>query len=59
MHSRFAKILLFVAVSMIYGTVMPLLYPITLLALFIYYTLDRLLVFYFYREPPTFDESLT
>lgn len=57
--ARYSTILLFLCISLIYGSVMPLLYPISLLAMFVLFTLDRCLVCYFYREPPSVDERLT
>ena len=42
-----------------YGTGMPLLYFYAFLAYVILYVNERLLVCYYYREPPTFDEKMT
>ena len=42
-----------------YGTGMPLLYFYAFLAYVILYLNERLLVCYYYREPPTFDEKMT
>jgi len=58
-HYRFSTIMLHVAISFVYGAAMPLLYPIACLALLVLYINERLLVCYYYREPPAFDESLT
>ena len=38
---------------------MPYLYFCALLAFVILYINERLLVCYYYREPPTFDEEMT
>ncbi len=38
---------------------MPLLYPISAVTLFIFYVRDRIMLFYGYKIPPSFDESMT
>ena len=50
---------LMVFICLIFGPAMPLLYFISLFALAIQYTTDRLLLTYFYRIPPKFSEKLT
>lgn len=42
-----------------YGTGMPMLYFFAFLSYVILYINERLLVCYYYREPPTFDEKMT
>jgi len=42
-----------------YGTAMPYLYFCALLAFVILYINERLLVCYYYQEPPAFDEKMT
>lgn len=58
-HYRYSSILLHVGISFVYGAAMPLLYPIAFLAYLILHVNERLLVCYYYREPPAFDEKLT
>lgn len=58
-HFRYSAILLQVGVSFLYGAAMPLLYPIAGLAFFVLYIWEHLLVCYYYREPPAFDETMT
>jgi hypothetical protein len=41
-----------------FGAGIPILFPIALLSLFVFYVFERLLVAYSYREPPLFDQSL-
>lgn len=48
-----------VFVTMMYGTALPILYPIALMGLCILYTVERCLVFYYYKQPPTFDQKMT
>jgi hypothetical protein len=42
-----------------YGTALPILYPIALFAFALLFVLERCLVFYYYKQPPVFDEKLT
>lgn len=58
-HYRYAAILLQIAVAFSYGCAMPPLYLIACLAFVILYINERLLVCYYYREPPAFDEKMT
>jgi hypothetical protein len=58
-HYRYSSILLLVSVSLLYGGAMPLLYPISALGFLVLHIQERLLVCYYYREPPSFDEKLT
>ena len=46
-------------VCLMFGTALPILYPLALLQYLMLYVTERLLVFYFYRQPPSFDEKLT
>lgn len=52
-------ILLQIGVAFCYGCTMPPLYAIACLAFVILYINERLLVCYYYREPPAFDEKMT
>ena len=58
-HYRYAMILLQIGVAFCYGCTMPPLYAIACLAFVILYINERLLVCYYYREPPAFDEKMT
>lgn len=58
-HYRYATILLQIGVAFSYGAGMPLLYFYAFLAYVILYVNERLLVCYYYREPPAFDEKMT
>lgn len=58
-HYRYATILLQIGVAFMYGSGMPLLYFYAFLAYLILYINERLLVCYYYREPPAFDEKMT
>lgn len=54
-HFRFSSLMNTTFVTMMYGTALPILFPISLLAFVILYTLERCLVFYYYKQPPVFD----
>lgn len=58
-HYRYATILLQIGCAFLYGTGMPLLYFYAFIAYAILYVNERLLVCYYYREPPAFDEKMT
>jgi hypothetical protein len=42
-----------------YGTALPILYPIGLLAFIVLYSVEKYLVYYWYKQPPVFDETIT
>lgn len=58
-HFRFSTILNISFVTLTYGTALPILYPIALWSFFVLYTLERMLVCYYYKQPPAFDEKMT
>lgn len=58
-HFRYATILNITFVCLMYGTAMPILYLIALFAFLILYFSERLLVCYYYKQPPAFDEEMT
>lgn len=58
-HFRYSTIMNTVFVCLMYGTALPILYPIALMSFVILYILERLLVFYYYKQPPVFDEKMT
>ncbi|CDW91100.1 UNKNOWN [Stylonychia lemnae] len=58
-HLRFSTILNVTFVCFVYGTALPILYPIALWGFFVLYTLERLLVCYYYKQPPALDDKLT
>jgi hypothetical protein len=44
---------------MLYGTALPILFPIALFSFSVLYVVEKCQVFYFYKQPPTFDEKMT
>jgi len=58
-HFRYSAILNMAFVSMMYGVGLPLLFPIGLFAYTILYIVERFCVFYYYKQPPMFDDAMT
>ena len=58
-HYRFSTILLNVAVAFMYGTAMPMLYPIACFAFVVLLINERILICYYYKQPPAFSEEIT
>jgi len=58
-HFRYSAIMNTVFVCAMYGSAMPILFPIGLLAFVILYVWERLLICYYYKQPPMFSESMT
>jgi hypothetical protein len=54
-YLKYAYILKYVSVSLVYGYALPILFPITLVALINQYITDRLSLAYFYKKPPSYD----
>jgi hypothetical protein len=44
---------------MLYGTGIPILYPIALVSYLILYFLEKTLLFYYYKRPPMYDDKLS
>ncbi len=57
-HYKYSFIINIVFITFMFGAGIPILFPIALLSLFVFYVFERLLVAYSYREPPLFDQSL-
>jgi len=58
-HWRYSAVLLQFSVALLFGAGMPVLYFVALSGCVFQHIADRLLVCYFYREPPHYDESMT
>lgn len=57
-HFKYSAILNVVFVTFMYGLAMPLLFPIAFLFFLIFYIVDRLLITYYYKKPPQYDDKL-
>lgn len=55
---RWSDILTGTSVALIFGPTFPLLYPVTLLQFAIRYVFERLLICYWCREPPAYDDRM-
>ena len=58
-HTKYAYVMYVVFITFIYGAVMPVMFPIGFLNLFMFYYTERYAMFYSYKKPPTFDDTLT
>jgi hypothetical protein len=59
MHFKYAAIMNICYVTLMYGFGMPILYPIAVYALVVLYLSEKALLYYSYRQPPTYDERLS
>lgn len=46
-------------VCLMFGTALPILYPLALLQYTVLYITERLMLCYYYKQPPSFSEKLT
>jgi hypothetical protein len=58
-HFKYSEMLNVLFVSMMYGLGMPLLFPISALALFMAYVCERISAAFIARQPPAMDDALT
>jgi hypothetical protein len=58
-HFRLSAVMNHTFVTLMYGTALPILFPIAMWSFFVLYTLERSLVCYYYKQPPAFDEKMT
>jgi hypothetical protein len=58
-HFRYSGILNTAFVAMMYGVGLPLLFPISLFSFVVLYLVERYCIFYYYKQPPMFDDAMT
>jgi hypothetical protein len=58
-HLKYSSVFNVVYVTMFYGVGLPILFPIAVLTLFIFYCFERYHIAYTYRLPPSLDGKLT
>ena len=58
-HSKLANTNLLLFFTVVFGPILPILYPIALAAGLVQYLTDKLFLSYFYRLPPKYSEQLT
>jgi hypothetical protein len=56
---KYSFIMKLVFFSFIYGLAMPIVFPITLLALLNQYVFEKFAIAYFYKKPPSYDQVIT
>ena len=57
LHALYAKFLLIIYVTLTFGFLLPILFPICAFALTNLYITDALLLTYWYRRPPDYDDA--
>jgi len=58
MHYKYSSILNVTFVTFMYGLGIPILFPIAFVFFCFLYILERLLITYYYKRPPMYDEKL-
>jgi hypothetical protein len=58
LHYKYSTILNIVFITMMFGTAMPVLFPIALGTFMILYVIEKGLLYYQYQEPPKYDDIL-
>ena len=58
-HYRYSNVLLSVTMTFLYGGALPILYPIACFNFVFVWIYERILVIFYYREPPSYDETMT
>lgn len=58
MSYQYSAILTTVWVTFMYGTILPILYPLAAFTFFNYYAVDKFLITYYYQRPPVYDDKL-
>jgi hypothetical protein len=59
LHYSLASLMGTVSLVLLYGPAFPILYPVTLVILVSEYAAERILLCYYYREPATYDATMT
>ena len=58
LHFKYSSVMNTTFVTFMYGLALPVLFPIALLHFFVLYTMEKLLLTYYYRKPPMYDEKM-
>ena len=56
---KYAYLIKITYFAMIYGSAMPIVFPIVLFGLFNFYVTEKLSIIYFYKKPPTIDSKVS
>jgi hypothetical protein len=57
-HYKYSAILNIVFVTFMYGLGIPLLFPLAVLQILMLYVVEKLMIYYSYRQPPMYDDKL-
>ena len=57
-HYKYSSILNIAFVTMMYGMGLPVLFPIAAISMLVLYCMEKMMLHYSYRQPPSYDESL-
>lgn len=57
-HYKYAYIIDVVFLTCLFGPSMPIFFPIAFFAIFLQYTVERLMIAYWYKRPPIYDARL-
>ena len=58
-HYKYSTILNICYVTMLYGLGLPILFPIAIVSLFIFWATERFQMAYYYQLPPCMDDRMT
>jgi len=58
MHFKYSAIIMQVYMSFMYGMMIPILFPLALFGFFNMYVNERILLAYYYKQPPVYDLDL-
>ena len=58
MHYKYSAIMNVVYLTMMFGPAMPILFPICFGSLAVQYTLEMSMLYYVYKQPPSYDDKL-
>ena len=57
-HFRYSMIMNIAFISMMYGTALPLLFPVAFISFVVIYTMEVYMLFYVFKKPVAYDASL-
>jgi hypothetical protein len=58
MHYKYSSIMNIIFITMMFGTGLPILFPIAAASLSVLFCLEKYMIYYVYKQPPAYDEKL-
>jgi hypothetical protein len=58
LFSQYSSVMLMITLTFMYGLFLPILFPLCVFGIYNFLTMDNLLLTYFYRKPPAYDDSM-